>query len=119
MQIAISSQGTSLDDVLDPRFGRAAYFIFYDMDTGEVEARDNPALDSPSGAGIEAARFLAQCHIQVAISGRFGPKAYQALEAAGLQVVSAPSLAVREVIEKYKAGKLSTARMSRGGRRGR
>ena len=41
MKIAISSTGSSLDDQIDPRFGRCAYFILIDPETMEYEAIPN------------------------------------------------------------------------------
>ena len=38
MKIAISSTGKELDSNLDPRFGRAAYFISVDAETMDFEA---------------------------------------------------------------------------------
>ena len=33
MKIAITAQGPELDAAVDPRFGRAAYFLIVDTDT--------------------------------------------------------------------------------------
>jgi predicted Fe-Mo cluster-binding NifX family protein len=33
MKICVSSSGNSVDSILDPRFGRAAYFIIADTET--------------------------------------------------------------------------------------
>ncbi len=41
MKIAVTSQGDTLDSQLDPRFGRAAFFIVVDTETLEFEAFDN------------------------------------------------------------------------------
>ena len=38
MKIAISAQGRELSSPVDPRFGRAAYFIIYEMESGAMEA---------------------------------------------------------------------------------
>ena len=41
MKIAVTSRTTSLDGEVDPRFGRAAYFIIYDTESDEFKAIDN------------------------------------------------------------------------------
>ncbi len=33
MKIAITSEGNSLNSLIDPRFGRCAFFAIYDTDT--------------------------------------------------------------------------------------
>ena len=33
MKVAVTSKGTSLDSVIDPRFGRAPYILIVDTDT--------------------------------------------------------------------------------------
>jgi hypothetical protein len=43
MKIAISSTGPGLHDLVDPRFGRCRYFIFYDESSGLHESKENTA----------------------------------------------------------------------------
>jgi predicted Fe-Mo cluster-binding NifX family protein len=43
MKIAISSTGPELSDLVDPRFGRCRYYIFYDVITGLHESEENTA----------------------------------------------------------------------------
>ena len=41
MKIAISSQGQTLDSQIDPRFGRAAYFLIIDSLDDNIKVIDN------------------------------------------------------------------------------
>lgn len=43
MKIAVSATGPELSDLVDPRFGRCRYYLFYDADTGTHESRENTA----------------------------------------------------------------------------
>jgi len=43
MRIAVSSTGPELHDLVDPRFGRCRYYIFYDESTGLHESKENTA----------------------------------------------------------------------------
>lgn len=43
MKIAVSSTGPELNALVDPRFSRCRYYIFYDTDTGSYEAKENTA----------------------------------------------------------------------------
>ncbi|MFY9473098.1 MAG: NifB/NifX family molybdenum-iron cluster-binding protein, partial [Tepidanaerobacteraceae bacterium] len=51
MLVAISSKGNSMESMMDPRFGRAEYFIIADTDTMEFEVLENTAAVSGGGAG--------------------------------------------------------------------
>ena len=56
MKIAVSAAGNTLDSLVDPRFGRCAYFIIADVEGNEiknVEAVENPAM-MIRGGGIQA-----------------------------------------------------------------
>ena len=41
MKICFTSQGKELSSPVDPRFGRASYFIIYDDEDGSCEVVDN------------------------------------------------------------------------------
>ena len=41
MKLAISAKGQTLDSELDPRFGRAKYFLLVDPEAGSLEVVEN------------------------------------------------------------------------------
>ena len=52
MKICVTSQGPDLSSAVDPRFGRARYFIIYDEETESFEAIDNEQnVSAACGAG--------------------------------------------------------------------
>ncbi|MDZ7635394.1 MAG: NifB/NifX family molybdenum-iron cluster-binding protein [Bacteroidales bacterium] len=51
MKVAITSTGQSLESKLDQRFGRCAFFVIYDTETGGVEILPNPNKEAEEGAG--------------------------------------------------------------------
>lgn len=109
MNIVITTISPSIDAEVDPRFGRGAYFLVVDSDTLEWQAYPNPAATASGGAGVQAAQIVAQHGAQVAISGDFGPNAYGALAAAGIQMFLAPageSLPASELLARYRRGEL-------------
>jgi predicted Fe-Mo cluster-binding NifX family protein len=109
MKIAITTSVGNLDAPFDPRFGRGGYFVIVDNETEEWEAHPNPALNASGGAGVQAAQFIAGQGAQVAISGDFGPNAYNTLAAAGVQMFLTPAsevLTARELLARYRAGQL-------------
>jgi predicted Fe-Mo cluster-binding NifX family protein len=107
MKIAITSTGTSLDSNVDPRFGRCAYFIIYDIDSDTFEFIENTSRQAMGGAGIQAGQLMASKNVGAVITGNFGPNAFRVLEAAKIKMYSGVSGTVREAIEKYKNGQLT------------
>lgn len=108
-KIAITSEGPTLDDRLDPRFGRAAGFIVVDADTLEFEYIDNGSSQAMAqGAGIQAAENVARTGAKAVLTGYVGPKAFMALQAAGIQVAqNLENMTVRQAVERYKSGQVA------------
>jgi len=73
MKIAVTSTGSTLDSQLDPRFGRAAYFIIVDADTLQFDAIENDNTAAPGGAGVNAAKLVADQAAEAVITGNCGP----------------------------------------------
>jgi predicted Fe-Mo cluster-binding NifX family protein len=110
-KIAVSCEEPSLNSMVDPRFGRAAGFLVVDADTMDFEYFDNGASQTMAqGAGIQAAEIVARSGASVVLTGFVGPKAFQALSAAGLRIgQNLEGLTVRQAIDKYKAGSVDVA----------
>lgn len=70
MKIAISSSGKPLDSAVDPRFGRAEYFIIVDPETMAFEVVENSQnFNLPQGAGIQAGKTIADHKVYALITG--------------------------------------------------
>lgn len=110
-RIAITSEGPGLDDLVDPRFGRAAGFVVVDLETMETEYIDNGRSQvMAQGAGIQAAELIARAGVSCLLTGYVGPKAFQALSAAGIQVgQNLEGVTVREAVERFKSGSVEMA----------
>lgn len=100
-QIFITATGKDMDAEVDPRFGRAQYFLVVQPDTLDFEAFENPNIDAASGVGIQSAQFAAEKNPSVVITGRCGPNAERVLSASGIRIVTGASGTVREVIQQY------------------
>jgi predicted Fe-Mo cluster-binding NifX family protein len=107
MKIAISSQGEDLEALVDPRFGRCAYFIIYDTETKKIESSSNPALEAMGGAGIQAAQLIADKGVEIIITGNVGPNAFQTLNQANIKIYGGASGTVKESLKKYENGELN------------
>ena len=108
MKVAVTSRGTTLDDPVDPRFGRCVNFVIVDTDDMSCEAVENSNAAAGGGAGIQSAQLVADKGVEAVLTGNCGPNAFRTLEAAGIKVVIGATGTVREAIEGFKAGKLSS-----------
>lgn len=107
MKIVVTASGMVLDAPVDPRFGRAAYFIAVDSEKGTFEAHSNAQnLNAAQGAGVQAAQNVSRLGADVVITGHCGPKAFRTLSAAGIKVVSGAEGTVKDAVDAFKAGKL-------------
>ena len=107
MKIVLTTLSPNLDSEVDPRFGRAANLLVVDTDTLEWKSESNPGASASGGAGIRAAQFVADQHAQSAISGDFGPHAFEVLQAAGIAMyIYGDCQNTHQAIERFKAGQL-------------
>ncbi len=108
-KIAVTCEGGDLDSRVDPRFGRAAGFLLVDPETLACEHLDNRSAQAMGqGAGIQAAELLARHGVTVVLTGYVGPKAYQALRAAGIRIgQNLEDCTVREALERYRQGRVT------------
>lgn len=110
MKIAVTSKGTSLTSEVDPRFGRTQYFLIVDSDTLEFEVVENTQnLNLPQGAGIQSSKKVVDAGAEIVITGNCGPKAFKALNAAGLKIAVEFSGRVIDAVQKCKNGMLTFA----------
>lgn len=107
MKIIVTSGGREITDQVDPRFGRAKFFILVDTESGKTSAHDNAQnLNAMQGAGIQAAQNVAELGAEIIITGNVGPKAFRTLNAAGIKVYLFSSGTVADAAGKFKAGEL-------------
>jgi predicted Fe-Mo cluster-binding NifX family protein len=128
MKIVVSAEGAGLDAPASRVFGRCQTYVFVETDSMEVESVENPAINSPSGAGIEAAQFVVERGAETVVTGNVGPNAFSVLEASGVPVYLLQEGTVGEVVEAFEGGELAEAGgatgpahagMGRGGGMGR
>lgn len=110
MKIAVTSTGTELTSDIDPRFGRAAYFIIVNPNTMEYETVENKqALDLPKGAGIQAGQTIVDQNVDAVITGNCGPKAFRILEHTGIKILLGANGRVIDAVQQYKNNKLKSS----------
>jgi len=107
MKICVTSQGPDLASEVDPRFGRAKFFIIYNDEDETFEVVDNTQnKEASGGAGIQAASTVAENDCDWVISGHMGPKALAVLQEAGVSVATGASGKVSDALRAFREGEL-------------
>ncbi len=107
MRVAVTSTGPDTASQVDPRFGRADWFVVVDTSSGQIKAIDNSAgADARSGAGVQAAQAVVGEGVEYVLTGHCGPNAFRTLDAAGVKVVVDVKGTVEQAIDMLKSGDL-------------
>ena len=107
MKVAVSASENSLDARVDPRFGRAGFFIIVDSDSMEYESISNPNVNALGGAGIQSAQLVINKGVTSVLTGKCGPKAFEVFKTAGIKIYEDVSSSVREAIQSLKKEQLN------------
>ena len=102
MNVCITSSGPTLDSEVDPRFGRCPWFLFVKTDDGTFDPMENHYVEQGSGAGVGAARLVADCNPAAVLTGQCGPQALHVLETAGIKVIAGCSGTARDLVERIR-----------------
>ena len=108
MKIIITAKGKTLESESDPRFGRGAFFILVDVQSGDFEVIDNSAgVNAGHGAGVQAGQTVAASGAEALLTGHVGPKAKAALDGSGVKIYTNITGTVQEVLEDFRSGSLT------------
>ena len=108
MKVAITTQGPDSASPVDPRFGRARFFRIVDTESGQQTTVDNAeGMNAVQGAGTQAVQTLARLGVQAVLTGHVGPKAWNALQAAKIQMYSVTSGSAEAACQAFLADQLS------------
>ncbi len=102
VKIAITSTGNSLQSLLDQRFGRCAWMVYYDTETGATEFVPNPHKNIEEKAGELSVGLLASRKPDIIISGEFGEKAKDLLDSMKIQLIliKQAEITIEKIIER-------------------
>jgi predicted Fe-Mo cluster-binding NifX family protein len=107
MKVAVTSEGQDLASKVDPRFGRARFFIVVDTETAQVKTHDNVQnLNAVQGAGIQAAQNVVSLGVEAVVTGNVGPKAFATLQAGNVKIYVGAVGSVSDAVERLRAGEL-------------
>jgi predicted Fe-Mo cluster-binding NifX family protein len=100
-QIFVTATGKDLEAEIDPRFGRAQYFLCVQPENLDFEVFANPNKDGASGVGVQTAQFAVEKNAGVVITGQCGPNAERVLRSSGIQIVTGATGTVKDAVQKY------------------
>ncbi len=108
MLIAVTALEDSLQSVIDPRFGRAAYYMIINTVTGEVTSHNNSdGVGASNGAGTGAAQTLSEYGVEALYTGSVGPKAADVLQKANIRYFENITGTVQDLLDQLKGGEIS------------
>mgnify|MGYP000870986366 CR=1 FL=1 len=87
MKVAIASTGNTLESSIDGSFGRCAWFIIIDTDSGGMEFIPNINREMEEHAGKAAVELVATRNVEMIVSGEFGEKIKPLLDSMHIQMV--------------------------------
>lgn len=106
MKIAMPVDEKNMETNVCVSFGRAPYFLIYDMDTKKAEFMDNTAAASAGGAGIKAAQAVVDTGVSALLSPRCGKNAADVIEAGDIKIYKTVKQSVQENIDAFAANEL-------------
>jgi predicted Fe-Mo cluster-binding NifX family protein len=110
MKLVITSEGDNPQSPVDPRFGRAKFFLVIDTETKAATAIQNTVnLNATQGAGIQAGKTIVELGIKTLITGHVGPKAFATLQAGNVEVYTGATGTVADAVEQLKNNQLTHA----------
>ncbi len=111
MVVAIPvTEDHGMESRVDPRFGRAAGFILYSKESGDLSYLANTQnYEAAQGAGIQTAQNLIGAKVTTVISGLCGPKAYAVLSRGGVELYYRKGGTVQDALEELEKGRLQPA----------
>ena len=102
-KICITSDGIDLSAEVDPKFGRARYFLIVDPHSMDFEVIENPNIEAAHGAGIQTAQLISSKNVGAVLTGNCGPNAQRVLQSSGIEVITNVSGKAEDALSKYKS----------------
>lgn len=106
-KIAVSSNQGGLEDQVSSVFGRCQTFTLVEAEGNQIkdsEIVQNQYANERSGAGIQAAGFIANQGVEAIIASNFGPNVTSVFNEADIKMAPASGMSVRDAVQKYLKG---------------
>ena len=107
MNISIPMDIKNIKETICKSFGRAPYYLIYNIKNHEYEFIDNPAIRSIGGAGVKAAQSIVDSGAKVLLVLRCGINAAEVIRGSGLEIYKAKEVSAIENVNMYINGQLN------------
>ncbi len=96
-------ENSGMGSEIDTRFGRANYFMVYDIDDNKIiSVEDNKYKSEGHGVGIKTAGTAVEKGCTLVIGAQPGPKAEQVFKEGNVEMFVVTEGSVKDAILKYK-----------------
>jgi len=107
LKVAVGATKNAPESLVHSQFGRCDWFLIFENETGMTKAIENSYAEVETGAGIGCAQDLIQEGVEAVISGQVGPRAYEVLTQAGVEIYLAPAdISAQEAYDKFLSKEL-------------
>jgi len=109
MNIAIPSDTGDMNSPVSAIFGRAQYFIIFDIENGNIKSNrtiENIAWQQGGGAGITSSQLLVNNGINIVIANAIGPRAISVFAPAKIEMYKAIAGSAKDNVIAFIEGKL-------------
>jgi predicted Fe-Mo cluster-binding NifX family protein len=104
MLIAIATNENYLKAFVDMHFGRCDWYCLYDTETRKSAFVENPVRHHREKAGCDAAEFLIDKGVNMAVAGRFGSRVVDVFRKKNVQmVIPEAQHTIEEIINQIKS----------------
>jgi predicted Fe-Mo cluster-binding NifX family protein len=108
--LAVAANGSEgLDATVSAHFGRCPFYVLVEVEKGEIQnvrAEKNPHFESHSPGQVP--KFVRDLKADVILTGGMGRRAQQLFDKFGVEVGCGASGTVRDAVQSFLAGKLSS-----------
>jgi len=107
-KIIICANDANAESMVSNRFARCNFYTLYNHEDLSFSFTENQAINEMSGAGGKAAKQIASLGAEVVLVPEIGPKAFDALEAFGIEIYryGNKDYTVRDALYEYYENKL-------------
>lgn len=116
MKIAIPVNNESLESGVCQSFGRAPYFLIYDLDSKESVFLENRAAINQGGAGVKAAQSIVDSKVSALLTPRCGDNAADIFQIANVKIYKTMNESISDNIKAFGENKLSILKDIHAGR---
>lgn len=110
MRFVATAIRPELSSPIDQRFGRSRCLLIIDLPDRTTTVIDNRLeIHAARDAGLQVAKKVVESRADALITGHCGPKAFRALQAAGVTVYKVSDGSIAEALDRFDEGQLTAA----------